>query len=300
MAGKPEKGDSLFSTVSKVLICASLSLLGLIGFSMIGSLAYPIGGVGAIAGAISGFVIFGAVSFCATGLWKVLIPTSISKYGFKAMAPSWAVGAINEYNDFTLIVTIHELKNLQVKGLMPWNSADMFCEIEYSTSPLKATCVRYDGKFNEQFRVNVSALEDALLIRVKDQDIFGATDVGYVAIEITRDILDEGFPYRKEFKIEAWENDKIIFPKAKSKEYPKLVLSFDHTSDCQQAFLTSDKYQNARKAQQTDLQQKWIKEEGGNAAPGTTYGTLNFLSNLEFQTNYQVVKHAEDDPDGLV
>lgn len=307
MSGKPQKGDSLADTVGKALVVSGFSFLGMFGFSMIGSLAYPIGGVGAIGGAITGFFLFATVSFCATGLWHELIPAPVAKYGVKALAPSWAVGAINEYSDFTLIVTIHELKNLQVKGLMPWNSADTFCEIEYSNAPVQATCVRYDGQFNEQFRINVSALEDSLLVRVKDQDIFGSTEVGYVAIEITRDILEEGFPYRKEYKIEAWENDKIIFPKgAKNKDdFPKLVVSFDHTSDCHQNFMTGvkyrTKYEDGRRQQREDMGSKWRKEgKDANAAPGTTYGTLDFLSNLEFNTNYKVVKKAEDDPDGIV
>lgn len=301
MSGKPQKGDSLTTKVAKALTVAGFSFLGMFGFSMIGSLAYPIGGVGAIGGAISGFFLFATVSFCATGLWRDLIPPQIAKYGVKALLPGVMVGAINEYADFTLIVTIHELKNLQVKGLMPWNSADTFCEIEYSTHPMKATCVRYDGKFNEQFRINVSALEDALLIRVKDQDIFGSTEVGYVAVDITRDILDAGFPYRKDFQIQAWENDKIIFPKGAGKDaYPQLVLSFDHTEDCQTAFREGSKYTTYRNKQKHEIDEKWKTGKDGNAAPGTTYGTLDFLSNLEFNTNYKVVKKAEDDPDGIV
>mmetsp|Transcript_3123 Transcript_3123/g.7035 ORF Transcript_3123/g.7035 Transcript_3123/m.7035 type:complete len:285 (+) Transcript_3123:166-1020(+) len=214
-----------------------LTFAGMMLFGMIGSLAYPIGGVGAILGSIIGIIVFGCLGICMSGLYMEFLPRDARRYGASAYLPQTLLALSAEHSDMTLAITVHRVEKLQVRGLMPWMSPDIFVEIECGTNPPKRTCVKPDAVFNEKFRLNVKAMDDSILLRIKDQDVFGSANVGYVLLSVTKDVVpnlqsrsasDKGTMStdKKEVKfvIEAFETDKLMFvPGGEA----KLVLSFE-------------------------------------------------------------------------
>lgn len=295
--------------IAKGGVVVLVTLLGVFTFSMVGSLAYPIGGEGAIGGAVIGFIVCGVVSLCATGAVWWLVPDAATHFNVLSLLPSTLAGAMGEHGDFTVVVTVHESQNLKVKGLLPWNTADTYVEIACGLNPIKATCVRKDGKFNEQFRFRVNVNDKYMILKVKDQDIFGSTDIGYVSIDIKKHILSEGFPWRSLFKIKPYENDKIVFPqneKYKSEIlWPSLILSFDHTDDFSlHSPVRHAGYEFQRAAQRHSVEQAWVDAIGAkliaedklriNDNKVDSYGTFSFLSQLEFKTDHKVTKHVVD------
>lgn len=251
--------------------------LGMMLCGMIGSLAYPVGGVGAILGSGLGAVISLVFGCCLTGFWKDVLPDDNRTFGVGALLPHALAVQIGGHGNFDLILTVHEAVGVEVQGRMPWQRADTYIEVECGNNPVKRTCVKSDGKFNEQFKLQVAGSDQAMVLRIKDQDVFGARDVGFVYVDIQKDIIGEGFPWRKEFMIEAGENDRLRWGKNKA----FIVLSFDYTEEYPHA-LRSEASRSMKSRQEQEKQ--W-------ASKG--YGAVSFLSQLEFNTQAKIAK--EDD-----
>eukprot|EP00933_Yihiella_yeosuensis_P016916 TRINITY_DN14295_c0_g1_i2.p1 TRINITY_DN14295_c0_g1~~TRINITY_DN14295_c0_g1_i2.p1 ORF type:complete len:285 (+),score=39.22 TRINITY_DN14295_c0_g1_i2:102-956(+) len=258
--------DSLYPFM-RFLGTLLIVILGSTLFGLVGSLAYPVGGVGAIVGAILGALISLSVGVMVTGLWKSFIPQDNKTYGLGAMLPHSVAVAFGAHGAFELIVTIHEAVGIEVQGHMPWKRSDTYLEVECGNNPVKRTCVKNDGKFNEACKIQVTAQDEGMLIRVKDQDLFGATDIGYVYVDIQRDVIEAQFPRHKEFVIEAGEHDRLRY--GKDKAY--LVLSFDHQD-----------------SSATPMQPFKTQVHGSH-----DYGAVNFLQTLEFNPNAKVVKEHD-------
>lgn len=256
------------ATLLIVAMCMTL-------FGMVGGLAYPEGGVGAVVGAVVGIVLSLTFGCCITGLWKNLLPEDTKTWGIGALLPHSLAVQIGAHGNFEVIVTIHEAVGIEVQGQLPWRKADTYIEVECGQNPVKRTCVKNDGKFNEQFKFQVTAADENMIVRLKDQDIFGASDIGYVYVDIQKDIIGEGFPWRKEFPVEAGENDRLRY--GNSKAY--MVLSFDYTEDYPPMLRTDDK--SSQKARQ-DMESQ-----------SQNYGAVSFLTNLEFNTNVKMAKEED-------
>lgn len=192
---------------------------------------------------------------------------------------------------------------------MPWDTADLYVEVQCGSNPAKATCVKKDGKFNEQFRVRVSVIDKYIMFVIKDQDIFGSSEIGHVAVDIEHHILSEGFPWRRPFTITPSHLDKIIYPK--NEKYkgqpaePCLILSFDHTDDFHPLHpVKHDRYESQRMAQRENVEKAWADAIGAKLLAEDkmmitdnhvdNYGTFSFFSQLEFKTKYEVTKQVLD------
>lgn len=249
------------------LVAISMLLCG-----MVGSLAYPTRGVGAIVGAVLGGLISLIFGLFLTGFWKDI--AGDKSFGVGALLPHTLAASVGAHGSFDVIVTVHEAIGIEVQGRMPWKRADTYIEILCGANPLKRTCVKGDGRFNEQFKLQVSPADEGIMLHVKDQDIFGASDVGYVFVDIQKDIVDAAFPWRKEFPIEAGENDRLRY----GKEQACLVLSFDHTEDYPHS-LRTDVSRDMRS-----------KEEAERVWKSKGYGAVSFLSQLEFNPSAKIGK----------
>lgn len=259
-----------------------ITALGTTLFGMIGSLAYPVGG--AILGSLIGFVISLAVGCVLTGFWKDVLPGDGRNFGLGSLVPHSLAVRLGEHGKFDLILTVHEAVGVRVQGHMPWRSADLYVEIECGSNPVKRTCVKRDSKFNEQFKLQVTAGDEGILLRVKDQDIFGASSVGYVYVDIQRDILDAGFPLQREFVIEAGENDWLRW----SPEKAHLILSFDYTEDYPSSALRGPAASHATRGPRAkqELRKQWNSKG---------YGAVGFLTQLEFNPKAKLAKPRDDD-----
>lgn len=269
-----------------------LAFVGMLTFGMIGSLAYPQAGMGAIFGALIGFTFFFILGFLMTGAYNQFLPKYQQKYGLLGLLPSWLVAwwPSVEHGNFTLILTVHEVKNVSVRGLAPWSWADLYVEIECGVNPVKRTCVKADGKFNEQFRLQIQALDDSIMLRLKDQDVFGSTDIGYVCVSISHHIInnDHGrdpFPMKKKFDIESFEHDRLKHKDARTKA--SLILSFDHLDD----YWAGRGRGPARGPEDVEAAFDITKDNNWNK---DQYGAINNLSMVTFNTHAKLPAKRSD------
>jgi hypothetical protein len=250
--------------------------VGMMLCATVGSLAYPIGGVGVIFGAILGLVLFGLIGCCATGAWADILPSSADVFNLSSMLPGPLAEQVGGKGRVTLILTIHKTKYVEVHGQVPWAYPDLFVEVSCGTNPVRNTCVKKDGKWTEQMKLEIGPLDQSILLRIKNQDIFGSSDIGYVCVDVLQDILEpaEGapFPANKEFEVEAGQGDWLRFPTNGDK--PVLVLSF------------------------TNLDSEWLSQKqklmdstvGKGKAGGTNYGSADnaqaqFITSIQFNPN---------------
>uniref|UniRef100_A0A7S4S290 C2 domain-containing protein n=1 Tax=Alexandrium monilatum TaxID=311494 RepID=A0A7S4S290_9DINO len=268
----PSALDSLYP-MFRGLASLFLAVLGMLLFGMVGSLAYP--GTGAIVGAIAGLAFCAALGCCVTGFWRDLLPSNTTTFGAEQFLPHALAVQIGSHGHFDLVVTVNEVANVEVQGRMPWMWPELYAEVACGSNPVKRTCVRTDGKFNEQFKLKIAPTDDFLIVRLKDQDVFGSRDVGYVCVNIHRDILEPGFPWQKEFPIEAGEHDKLRWNERKA---AMVVLSFDYTEDYP-AVLRGNATAGGREESRKGLEKQW-----GSA----NYGAVNYLSKLEFNTAMKI------------
>lgn len=276
--------DVLLFPLIRGLATLFIAALGMMLFGMVGSLAYPVGGVGAIIGSVMGVIICLLLGCCVTGFWKDFVPDDTKTFGIRAFLPHVLAVQIGTHGNFDLIVTVHQAVGIEVQGHMPWKRSDTFIEIECGNNPVKRTCVRNDGKFNEQFKLQVAAADEGILLRIKDQDVFGTSDIGFVYVDIQKDIIDAGFPRRREFDVEAGENDKLRWGKNKA----ALLLSFDYTDDYPRVLRHDEKRQTER---HQDLEQQWSSKN---------YGAVSFLSKLEFNPTVKIAKENAQQTKSLV
>mmetsp|Transcript_120649 Transcript_120649/g.341131 ORF Transcript_120649/g.341131 Transcript_120649/m.341131 type:complete len:289 (+) Transcript_120649:154-1020(+) len=253
--------------------------IGTMLFTTVGSLSYPVGGVGAIFGAIIGGVLFLLIGCCTTGFWKDFLPQNNEVVNLTSLLPHAVAVQLGGHGNFNLIVTVHEARNVAVQGRMPWRKPFLYVEVECGGNPIKRTCVRNDCKFNEQFKLQVAANDRSMYLRVKDQEIVGSRSVGYVCLDIQNHILvpndgGEPFPRHKEFPIETAEGDNLRW----GQEQAVLELSFDHMDDY-------GRMQEASQKRMGDPENQW----------NTNYGAVNFLSTLQFNPSVQI---ATDPPSG--
>jgi hypothetical protein len=264
----------------KGLITIFVAAVGMFMFAVVGSLAYPMSAVGAVVGAVSGLLLCGMLGVCITGLWReVPVFKDTKTFGANTFLPHALAVQIGSHGAFDMIVSVHEAVGVEVQGLLPWSSSNIFVEIECGNNPVKRTCVRHDAKFNEQFKIQIEPADETILVRLKDQDVFGTFSVGYASINISRDIIEKGFPDRGEFPISAGEHDRLRFGKHKA----IIILSF-HASEYFQA-VPVDATQ--KMATRTEIDRQWASKN---------YGAVSFLKKVEFNPSAKIAKEAEEDP----
>lgn len=268
--------------VLKGVATLCIAALGMLLFSTVGSLAYPIGGVGAIVGGIAGVLMCFLFGCCVTGFWKDFLPKDPT-FGATNLVPHGLAVQMGMHGNFTLVLTVARIEGVQVQGHMPWRKPDIFLEVECGVNPIKRTCVNNAGEFNEQFRLDVKAADESIVIKIRDQDVFGFTDIGHVCVDIQKSIIDSKFGHGKdvEFDIEAGENDKLRRPRPPDKA--RLLLRFDHTDDYPQLLRDPSTVQR-NQANRDKNESEWKTKE----ADDTNYGAVSFLSKMEFNTHMKI------------
>jgi len=256
------------------LMVLLIGILGCFVFGMIGSMTYP--GIGAIGGAVIGFFVFGIVGCIVVGKWKDIIPDGLDPTD---MVPHAVAGAVGSHGHFTLFITVHRAEevntNAGIMGLFG-GSNDSYVSVECGINPVKATCVRRDNVWQETFRVQVRPKDTAVTFNLMDQDVIGDDLVGTVSVDIDDDIVHQGFPQEKQYRLETGGKDKS--GKA------KLVLSFDYGDDLggrkiAQVQTSSQKNYDARQTRHQNAVKEWNKY--GTFAPGSA----GSLASLHFNTD---------------
>lgn len=280
MAEKKAKGDGPFAFVMpmiKMIIALAIGLLGCFLFGILGSMTYP--GIGAIAGAALGFLLFGLIGCCALGVYKDVMPKA-ETFDISQAAPSFVTQAMGKHGNFTLIVTVHKATDVSVqKGLNPFASPDLYVIIESGTNPPKATCVKRSShpEFNEQFKMMITPSDKAIVVKLMDQDMLGAEQVGYVSVDIDQDIIAMGFPQNHSYILQTGAKG------AKAAGKTQLFLSFDYTDDFPRGHAKQLRMENvgnnfeARKQRILESEAQWQSQN---------YGSCEHLNHMQFNTRY--------------
>lgn len=251
----------------KALITFLIGSVGLTLGGMMGSLVVPVpAGIGAIGGAFVGVLLFSTVGLFATGLFWEIVPSSDSIDAGKFM-PNVLTPLVADHAAFTLILTLQSVQNIQVNNRLPWAKPNYFCLIQCGDNPIKSTCVKDDGIFNEQFRIDVTAADSVVNIYIKDQAWFSSKVIGQAIIDIRDDILNPQFPRGRQILIEGGEGCTLAFLGGFEEE-PTVTCSFGHAGDVQDPFALGTKNQE-------------------NVWP-SDYGSVSYLSSLQFNQTQKV------------
>merc|ERR1719240_1440671 len=108
----------------------------------VGSLAYPVGGVGAVVGTLVGGLVFLIIGCCMSGFWRDFLPQNQNS-GFATMLPHALAVQFGGHGNFQLILTVHEIRNVRVRGRMA-TRPNLYVEVESGNNPVKRTCVKQD------------------------------------------------------------------------------------------------------------------------------------------------------------
>lgn len=258
---------TLIMPVVRIVITLVIGAMGGFLFGMIGSMTYP--GIGAILGALGGFIVFSLIGCCVIGAWKDCLPEP-GDIDLTAAVPKNMQAALFAHGDFTLILTVHRVENFgSAGGFLPFSKPDYYAAVFCGRNPPKSTCTKGNLIWNEQFKMNVTAKDRDITIKLLDQDIFKSEEIGYVSLEIDQDIIQKGFPQEEAHKLE------LIGAKAtRGKKQPQFILSFDFTDDYPRSGINAQ-VSNAKKQRADKSQKDW----------NTKYGSFDDMTTLQFNTN---------------
>lgn len=248
-----------------------IASLGMLLFGQVGSLAYPKSGMGAIVGCVFGGSLCLVIACCSTGFWKDVIPEE-GYHDHQLDLPYMLAARQKRHGHFDLVVSVHRTEGVEVRGRLPLSPAQIYVEVQCGNNPVKCTCVRQDGKFDEEFKLHVGTSDQSLFVRIKDKGMFGTVDVGFVHVDIQRDIVDDSLLHEKKFDIQAGEGDMLrwTIPRA------CIVLSFDLERASNPMWFESGK-----------------EPSNGLAGHSGSYGAVSFISGLEFNPDARL-QHDED------
>lgn len=283
------------SFLARALTTIFLTGAGTMLCTTVGTLAYPVGGVGAVLGAVGGFFSFLLIGCCTTSLWREM-PFLKRQHGQAAIGGGMFEGllSVNAHPKLKLLLTLHRVENVHVQGRMMSN-ANLYCEVVCGTNPLKKTCVNQDGIFNESFKLEVRPQDENIAIKFKDQEVFGSGSVGYALIDVDDDIWEPvgggaKFPKHKKIAIQAEEGDSLSFHnktrekdavKSDSKR-PVVVVSITHL----EAITQEIENQLNEDIEKQDLEGAVV---GSSAKQSENYGTLQYLSRVEYDHKHDMV-----------
>lgn len=226
MQGQHVQGP--LATMMPVWRCIGTIAIGVAGMfisSTVGSLAYPVGGVGVVFGAIGGFFFFSFLGCCVTGFYLDFFPSSSDVFNMSRHLPEPLAIQVGGKGIIQLVLTVHQAKNVQIQGQIPWTKPDLYVQVLCGKNPERNTCVNKDAIWNEQMKLVIDPLDQTILLRLKNQDLFGSSDVGYVCVDVAKHILEAPtpFPHNEEFPIQSGQGDYLRYG---NQEKPKMVLSF--------------------------------------------------------------------------
>jgi predicted RNA binding protein YcfA (HicA-like mRNA interferase family) len=211
--------------------------------------------VGAIIGAYSGWlygegmvpIIWSFVGFVVgyVTVWIVGGPLAYHYQKFKlySVPPSYARLNAVGFTEFDLYVTIHKIQNMY-NSLDPIgifgsdNALNYYVEVKAGRklgdggifqmlkNAAKRTCTNNGGVFEEMFHFIISPTDNTLRITVKDQDLFDEFDMGYADINITNQIVNQGFPQKRAFKLTAGKPGQHVVYTDAHHQTGTIIVSF--------------------------------------------------------------------------
>lgn len=192
-----------------------------------------LGLLGGIVGAYAGFTqgdgmitIMGAATgfFMVTCLCCVCGPVGKYYFGWVYVSctpPEWQRFQNTGFSTWDLYVTVHRCQNalnprpnfyglLVPSFMLP--GPHLFAQVKVGrelredqfllrSNPAKTTCTSRDQVFEEVFHFIVTPTDDTMRVVVWDQNTFTKRRVGSVDINITKEILEAGFPQNKGFRL---------------------------------------------------------------------------------------------------
>lgn len=250
------------------LITLFIACLGMMLGCTIGSLVYPSPpAVGAIVGGSICMVIFMCIGGCITGLFQTMMPHTSPLDNVFAVLPHVVAVNAGGYSTFSAILTVHELQHVS-PGNRYMTSPQMYVDVECTPgNPIKSTCVKSDGVFNEQFRLHITPACKAVVFTIKDQQLFGASDVAVAMVQVG-DVVRMGFPYRLPVPVTGGDGYNLLSTGQK----PELIVSFEAAEDY-------DKTLIAQQPQREEDTKIWNRSE---------YGSVNYLSTVQFNNSVRL------------
>jgi hypothetical protein len=170
-------------------------------------------------GFFGGFLVFWATGFPVVGIKSPML-YHLEVFKSKKM-PAWGEGRVSVvgFQPFDLYLTVHRVQNMfndqDIFGFTSGNNLRLFVEIRVgrkmhgiddlfiTKNTIKRTCINPAGCFEEIFHFNCKPTDDTLRITVKDQDIFQENELGSCDINITKNIINLGFPQKRAFKLNS-------------------------------------------------------------------------------------------------
>eukprot|EP00929_Paragymnodinium_shiwhaense_P113206 TRINITY_DN81467_c0_g1_i1.p1 TRINITY_DN81467_c0_g1~~TRINITY_DN81467_c0_g1_i1.p1 ORF type:complete len:291 (-),score=50.46 TRINITY_DN81467_c0_g1_i1:15-887(-) len=265
--------------VSRGLGTLFAGMVGMMIGGNLGAIIYPVPpGAGAIMGGIFGLMIFALLGCCITSFWMDLLPSE----DIGTIAERQVARMADQEFSYSLVINIKEVTGVSVNGRMyaakpgilrpefgsVMSRPSLFVELYTADpqTPVKATCVRKDGVFNEQFIVDVPRSDHTLFFVLKDQQMLGASQVGFVTINTDLDIYTDG----KETTLDIKGGEGYSLWRQDWNNHPKLVIAaqtVESTMDGQAHKKTSH-----------------LKPEGDQFE--NHYGAVNFLSAMHFDKKH--------------
>lgn len=239
----PQKDKALLTTDDNDIDFANvIGWVGTLGLATLGALLGGCAGYLAGAGLITviaasaGFGVCFLFGFCALGPAKRIVDQTYNDYA----PPDYSrVVGVGLPKTFSLHVTVHNIRNtISTEGILGFlgKKNDAFVQVRCGRqadaddadfypgkNPPKRTCVSQNETFEETFNIMVAPTENVLLVDLYDQDLVGDDLVGTARVDITKDVLEGGFPQKRGFKLEREEG--MLFGATKKKT-GTVILSF--------------------------------------------------------------------------
>jgi len=178
---------------------------------------------------VCGFFVGFAITFYVSGVWSYHFHT----LRVLCAPPEYDRIKTTGLNDFDMYVTVHRIQNeshledpfgffgtkgnrqmyveVKVGRLIGGDASDAF---SVQKNPQKRTCISPDNEFEETFQFTIAPTDDTMRITLKDQDILFDDELGFADIDITDQVLKEGFPQKRCFELYVGSYSKVSYRNA--------------------------------------------------------------------------------------
>eukprot|EP00397_Hematodinium_sp_SG-2012_P045495 GEMP01051116.1.p1 GENE.GEMP01051116.1~~GEMP01051116.1.p1 ORF type:complete len:312 (+),score=66.13 GEMP01051116.1:318-1253(+) len=280
-------------TFVKVMMILAVVAMAIVSSLIGGAAGWMVGGgfvntgfnAGTLIGAIIGLAMGGCLGFFTIGPGRSTLRNQM-KWSLPPDADRFKFGLA--LSSFSIYVTIHEVINVaSSEGLLSYlgKKNDSFIEMlvgrklqkddafmPNKATPVKRTCVQISGVFDEVFKLQVEPRDDTLELRLMDQDVVGDDIVGIADINISREIIGEGFPQKKGYKL--MYQDGFLWGGGMRKT-GVIIISFDPGEDFPHSLLEQLKRDHPMEFERSKRRKIELLEEGERySMRNTNYGTL--------------------------
>lgn len=257
------------------------AILGILGCLLGASIGFFFGqGANTLLGGIIGLV----VSFCL-GVLCLGPAKDVYNQAVVKLAPPDATRLWLSHNTtWDLYVTVHHAQNVVgTEGIAGFfgKKNDSFMQVScgrvdpdgtfrLTKNPPKRTCVRNDCVFTEVFKFSVAPTDDTLQISLYDQDMISEELVGSGLINISEQIMLEGFPQKRGYRL---IRDAGIFSGKEERRAGLAVLSFQPGSNLPRGAEKIILQKSPLAFQQMVASREKLLKTMGDKGNASTYGT---------------------------